>query len=153
MNLNEQFPSRFLKADDFPDDFRQELEIAGFSLEEFDDPKTRKRETKPVMYFSGGGPEMHLPNGDRKGLILNKTNAKTLQKVFRTPDTDLMIGQRIILIRIEIDAFGEIQGALRLKESRPGVQLDTAYRTENPLPPAAPIENEAPPVEEDDIPF
>lgn len=50
-----------------------------------------------------------------KPMILNLTNKKTLAKLYRTKDTNKLIGKRVTIIYEKVKAFGKISDALRIK--------------------------------------
>lgn len=64
-------------------------------------------ENKPVLYFEES----------KKGMILNKTNAKRIAKLFGG-ETDEWTGQPIELYSEEVKAFGDTHNAVRVRESR-----------------------------------
>jgi len=62
-----------------------------------------------VMSFIGG----------KKPMILNKTNAKIITRVFGTPYIEQWNGCKIILYVAKINAFGEEVDAIRIKNQKP----------------------------------
>lgn len=58
-------------------------------------------------------------NEDVKPLILNKTNAISIQKVMSTPYIEEWIGNRIQLYTTRIKAFGDMVEALRVRAKSP----------------------------------
>lgn len=66
-----------------------------------------KKEDKLVLYFVES----------QKGMILNKTNAKRIAKLF-TGETDDWKGKTIELYTEPVKAFGETHNALRVRESK-----------------------------------
>lgn len=65
---------------------------------------------KPVMYFENGV----------KPLVLNKTDAKAIEKALGTPYQDEWVGKKIQLyIDPAVSAFGEIVSAVRVREFAP----------------------------------
>jgi len=54
-----------------------------------------------------------------KPMILNVTNAKTIQKIYSTPYIDDWVGKKIQLYSAEIKAFGELVDALRIRPFKP----------------------------------
>jgi hypothetical protein len=73
--------------------------------------KSREKgeESKPVMYFKD------LP----KGLIVNKTNWGICAKLFGSDDSDDWTGERVALTTVEVDAFGDVVRAIRIKPQKP----------------------------------
>lgn len=66
-----------------------------------------KKEDKLVVYFAESA----------KGMILNKTNAKRIAKLF-TGETDEWKGKIVELYTEPVKAFGENHNALRVRESK-----------------------------------
>jgi hypothetical protein len=119
------FSSPYLKPQDIPHG-RLPGAIAEFAEEEMNVPRQRKL----VMYF----------RGIEKGLVLNKTNATTLQKAFGD-DTDAMIG-RVIELVVKPDSFkGEDILTIRIE-----------VPTDQPPPPPSDVAAKRP-IIDDDIPF
>lgn len=56
-----------------------------------------------------------------KPLILNKTNCKAIEKLFRTPYLEEWAGRRIVLAVQKVKAFGEEVDAVRVRPKLPGV--------------------------------
>jgi hypothetical protein len=59
-----------------------------------------------------------------KGMICNKTNAKTIQSVHGTPYIEEWTGKRVLLGTEKVSAFGETTDALRIRAFKPKVQID-----------------------------
>jgi hypothetical protein len=96
-NINEAFPSKYLKATDLDD--RQHL--LTMSRAEFE---TLGDDRKLILYFKG----------QEKGLVLNKTNANTIAKLYGA-DTDDWIGKEIVLFDVPVDFRGETVQAIRVR--------------------------------------
>jgi hypothetical protein len=96
-NINEAFPSKYLKATDLDD--RQHL--LTMSRAEFE---TLGDDRKLILYFKG----------QEKGLVLNKTNANTIAKLYG-PDTDDWMGKEIVLFDLPVDFRGETVQAIRVR--------------------------------------
>lgn len=56
---------------------------------------------------------------DEKPMILNATNAKTIEKIYRTPYVEEWGGKKIQLYAEKIKAFGELVDALRVRPFQP----------------------------------
>lgn len=56
---------------------------------------------------------------NEKPFILNKTNCKTLTKVFGTPYIEQWKGKRIIIFADKVKAFGDLVDALRVRPTVP----------------------------------
>jgi hypothetical protein len=109
MNTNQVFPSKYLKAEDELFDNGEVIAtIKDVSLESL---KSREKgeENKPVMYFK------ELP----KGLIVNKTNWGICAKMFGSDESNDWIGERVALIKVDVDAFGDVVQAIRIKAQKP----------------------------------
>jgi GH25 family lysozyme M1 (1,4-beta-N-acetylmuramidase) len=68
---------------------------------------TQKEEFKAVLYFEG----------TKKGMVLNKTNAKTISKVLKTPYIENWVGKKIVIYcNKNVKAFGKTTEGIRVKE-------------------------------------
>jgi hypothetical protein len=85
MNVNDMFPSKYLKSDDLKGQ-RVRLQIMSVTIEEVAD-----NEQKPVMRFIG----------KEKGMVLNKTNALALAVAFGE-DTITWQGREIELLAMPV---------------------------------------------------
>lgn len=106
MNINDAFPSKYLKSGDVPEDSDLPLTIKSVSVEtvgQGDDA-----EQKPIIHFEE----------TEKGLVLNKTNAETISRL-HTPETDNWPGKRIALFSTEVDFGGKQTLALRVRMKSP----------------------------------
>lgn len=65
-----------------------------------------KKEECTVVYFAERG---------YKPMILNATNAKTIQKIYKTPYIEEWKGKKIQLFADKVKAFGELVEALRIR--------------------------------------
>jgi hypothetical protein len=113
MKMNDVFPSKFLKAEDLDADIT--VTIHDVSMEEFKGREGKPDEQKAVAYF------VEL----EKGLVINKTNWKTLVEVTGEEDTDNWKGHKITLCVIDVDSFGDVVAAIRVKKAKaadPAVQ-------------------------------
>jgi hypothetical protein len=97
VNINEEFPSKYLKAAD----------LQGHAV------KTTIRDVvseqiggdrKLIMYFKG----------KEKGMVLNKTNARTIGDVFGD-DTDDWIDKQIEVFAMKVDFQGRMVDGLRVR--------------------------------------
>ena len=64
---------------------------------------------------------VHFEEKDIKPLILNSTNAKTIQKLYKTPYIEEWQGRKIQLYVETVRAFGEMVEALRIRPSIPKI--------------------------------
>lgn len=117
MNINSQFPSKFLSAKDIDEDV----------------VVTIKR-VKPEDVGDGEKPVLYLREFE-KGLVLNKTNANTITDVLGTPETDEWEGERIGLFVTMVPFQGKNVEAIRVKGRRP--KTDAATAPERPARRAA----------------
>ena len=107
MNINEAFPSKYLKADvDILPDEPVHLTITDVSIENIGSGE--KQENKPVVSF----------REVKKALVLNKTNATTITKLYG-PDTDAWVGKRITLLWKEVEYQGEMRPGIRVSLRAP----------------------------------
>ncbi len=93
--------------------------IQGARPEEVSDPRTGGKIKKLALHFHGTG----------KRLLLNKTNAKRLAKLFG-PDTDAWRDQPVELHAEEVRAFGAVHNTVRIGEAKPAMPDDTAKKLE-----------------------
>jgi hypothetical protein len=99
MNVNDAFPSNYLKATDL-----QNKEI----------PVTV---SKVVMEKIGDDPRMIAYfQGKQKGVVVNKTNATNLSAAYG-PETDHWVGKPVVLFSVWTDFQGKSVQAIRM---RPG---------------------------------
>lgn len=56
-----------------------------------------------------------------KPMILNRTNAKTIEKVYKTPFVEDWVGKRVQLYSAKVNAFGETTDALRIRDFMQGI--------------------------------
>ncbi len=96
--LTDLFPSRFVSAADLQG--REAIAtIDRVEIEKFDDDVQ-----KPVVYFEG----------KTKGLVCNKTNAKSIELI-AGDDTDNWPGAAIILFPMMVDFKGQVVEAIRVR--------------------------------------
>lgn len=105
MNLNDAFPSAFLKADDLKGN-NVTVTISEIGIEEIG--QGHQKEKKLVLSF----------RGKEKKLVCNKTNAGTIGKLYG-PETDAWIGQQIILSPREVEFQGDMVWAIRVSLQKP----------------------------------
>jgi hypothetical protein len=105
MNIDQCYPSKYIKAADLPDGKDMTLTIARITVEELGDDE---KESKPIVYFERA----------QKGLVCNKTNARTISKLYGA-ETDNWIGKRITLGVSWVDFAGDQVLALRVRPVMP----------------------------------
>ncbi len=69
-----------------------------------------KKAEHTVLYFQ---------ESNVKPLVLNKTNGKTIQKIYDTPNIEEWVGKKIQLYATKVKAFGEMKEAVRIREYIP----------------------------------
>lgn len=118
-NIDGEFPSKYLKAADFDEDGTI-MTIASYARESI---KNREgvMEQKPILYF----------RGEEKGLILNKTNANKLTKLFQSPNTDDWIDQPVRLYATEVQFGADQVPAIRIKQAALPTKKQDAKRLSN----------------------
>lgn len=117
MNINEAFPSEYLKASDLRD---RSVTVKIESIELADVGQGRDKEQKILIRFVGKS----------KGLICNKTNANTISKLHGV-ETDGWVGKSIILEPREVEFAGELVWAIRVSLRKP---LGTTTAAAKPQP-------------------
>lgn len=106
MKQNDVFPSRYLKAEDLEDELTLTITKVGMTIFEGQGDKP-ERTQKPVVYFR------EVP----KGLVINKTNWKLIVEVTGEEDSDAWTGKQITLFTLDVDAFGDVVSAIRVKKT------------------------------------
>ncbi len=122
--LSDIFPSRFLSAADLQG---QEViaTIDRVEIEKFEDDAQ-----KPIVYFQG----------KTKGLVCNKTNAKSIELI-AGDDTDNWPGAAIILFPMMVDFKGQVVEAIRVR--RPPDSTVVPALSPPPRPRQGPVSAEA----------
>ena len=105
MNIDDAFPSKYLKASDLPEEGSQPAKIEKIQIEEVGQQKQKK----PVVHFE----DLDKP------LILNKTNAKVISSLTGSGDFDDWIGKTINLYRAEVEFQGDMVEAIRVRRKTP----------------------------------
>lgn len=132
MNINDAFPSNYLKASDLGET-QPVVTIDRVEVE----PVGRGKEMKPVIYFAN----------KQKGMVLNKTNSKKIAEIAGSSDTDDWHGVQVRLFATEVDFQGETVEAIRVKTPvAKAAQKAVAQQI-------APVAVAAAPITDDDIPF
>ncbi len=125
MNLNEVFPSKYVKAADLKGE-EVNVVISDVTMELLGDDR------KLVLRFQGRN----------KGMVCNKTNAQRIAHLYGQ-DTDGWIGKEIVLASEMVDYQGKTMEGLRVRKPAP----KAAPKAKQPAPPA----DDA--MADDDIPF
>ena len=106
MDMNTVFPSKFLKASDLQD------KAVVVTIERVEMDSITDDTTKPVVYFVG----------KEKGLVLNKTNTKTISNLYGG-ESDEWAGKSITIYPTETDFQGERVECIRVKIKRPATPV------------------------------
>ena len=134
MNINDQFPSKYLKATDL-NGGEVTVTIKDCMVEEVGDDR------RPVLYFTGKD----------KGVVLNKTNANNIADAY-TPDTDEWVGKKVVLYTAWVDFQGRSVESIRIRPAKANEgakQATVPPKFDEPAPPA----REFAPADDSDIPF
>jgi len=99
-NINEFFPSKYLKASDL-NGKEPVVTIKKVVREEVG----QKRDMKPIVYFEKVG----------RGLVLNKTNANKIIQIAGSGVTEDWKGVQIVLFSTEVEFQGDTVDAIRIK--------------------------------------
>jgi hypothetical protein len=97
VNINDQFPSKYLKASDLKGK-KIKVTIGEVGLEEVGDGK------KPVLFFVGKD----------KGMVLNKTNGMTIAASYGA-DTDKWEGKELLLYSSKVNFNNQMVDSLRVE--------------------------------------
>jgi len=97
MRVSDAYPSKFLKATDLQGR-EHRVTIGNVAFESVGDDK------KLIVYFAG----------KTKGLVLNKTNARSLAKIYGD-DSRAWADKEVILYETVVDFRGESMPTIRLK--------------------------------------
>lgn len=130
MNIFEEFPSKYLKAEDLKGRTHS-VTIERVEREEMNDGKS-----KPTVYF----------RGVVKGVVLNKTNATLIASLYG-PDTNAWIGQPIMVFPSVVLMDGQNKPCIRFQPpAAQGGSLGAQSAQFNGAPPAM---NRTPRVEDE----
>lgn len=121
MNINDVFPSNYLKASDLQGRDAT-VTIANSAVEKIG------TDNKLVLFFQG----------KQKGMVLNKTNAQTIAGVFG-PETTGWYGRQITLMAVWTDYQGKQVQAIRVRPAFPDPQQQPMQQPAQgtPTPPFA----------------
>ena len=97
------FDYRFLSGDELKGEVTVTIERV--TTEEVFNPSTNSKEKALAVYFIGA----------KKGIVLNKTNAKAIAKVVGSPYQEDWIGKKIIIFPKQGRFFGEEMKVVRVK--------------------------------------
>lgn len=134
MNINDAFPSDYLKASDLGE---RDVTVTIESVEMVRLGQGRDVEDKMLVRFAG----------KKKGLICNKTNANTIASMYGS-DTDDWTGKLVVLGAREVEFQGNMVWAIRVSLKKPVVPGAPASKPAKTQPPEPP-----PQAESEDMPF
>ena len=140
MNINDSFPSNYLKASDLG----TAQPVVTIERIEYE-PVGRTKEMKAVVYFVWKD----------KGVVLNKTNAKKITDLIGSPETDDWAGFKIRLFATTTEFGGETVECIRVKAAgvtTPNGRTQTPTRRPVPEPAQEPVSEAAEP-DDFEIPF
>lgn len=127
MNVNDIFPSKYVKAHDLGG---KDVTVSIRSATLEDMGHGAERERKLVLWFERA----------TKGLVTNRTNAMIIASMYG-PETDNWIGKAITIYSARVKAFGAWHDAVRVKEQIPARNVGAA-RIPDAMQEAPPIEDE-----------
>lgn len=130
MNIDQAFPSKYLKASDLPEEGSTAYTIEDVKMEEIG----REKQVKPIIYFVD----------EDKGFCANKTNCNTIAKLLGSRNTDDWHGKGIRLYRTEVQFGDEMVESIR-------VSIKSGKGSASPTKPALPAEFGSD--DDSDIPF
>ena len=106
MKTNDVFPSKYLKA---AEESFENGDLTATIKDIVKEQLGQGKDEKPVMYFREFA----------KGLVVNKTNWATCEKLFTSDDSDDWIGQKVAMYVTEVDSFGDVVKAIRIRATKP----------------------------------
>lgn len=134
-NLNDLFPSRYLKAHDLQG-HTPTVTIARVAFEVMG----RTRDTLPVAYF----------RGKAKGLKLNKTNALVISALAGSVRTEDWVGVAVTLYAAVADFGGQAYDVVRVRAVAP---VAAPRPVPVPVPPPPPVDDVEIDILDSEFPF
>lgn len=132
VNINDVFPSKWLKASDVDADVL--VTINGVTMEDVGDD-----DRKPVVWFKETD----------KGMVLNKTNSNNIASLY-SPETDNWNGRQMVLATAMVDFQGKSMRALRLYPPKTVTQAPNKGGFVSGTPQGDPRGDVPPPASEED---
>jgi hypothetical protein len=114
-DIRTMFDNRYLYHFDLPHPSGTVVEIAKVEPHTVEDPRTKTKQLKPLVYFKG------VP----RGLVFNKTNMKTVGTLYGYKAED-WVGKRIILFVTTTSAGGQSVECIRVKPQIPPAAKEQA---------------------------
>ena len=146
--MGDMFPSKWISADDFEEDENGNpvdlvASISEVKIESLGIPGQPAAE-KPICWFENL----------EKGLVLNKTNGKTIAAMYGN-DTDDWAGKPITLYATEVNFQGTMTPCVRIRGKAPkkAPKAPTLRQPAKVLSPANPGPTTLPVDEDEDVPF
>jgi hypothetical protein len=116
-SIMNEYPSKYLKAGlDIAAEETVVLTIRGVEFETVGQGEEAER--KPILYFKEAS----------KGLVLNKTNAKAVEKVAGV-DYLTWPGKRITIVATDVEYKGELMLGLRVRTTPPKAEERTGLKS------------------------
>lgn len=135
MNLNQLYPSNYLKAEDL-----QGREVT-VTIDRVVVEKLGQDE-KPIMYFQG----------KQKGVVLNKTNATNIGSVYGS-ETTAWTGKKVTLFPAWVDFQGKSVQAIRIRPAFDGQAQQPVQQPQAAPQPMPPTQSMGTSMPSDQIPF
>jgi hypothetical protein len=132
--LSEMHPSKWLSAADLDE---EDLTVTMKRIEQERIGQGSQADDKWVLYFKG----------QDKGLVLNKTNAKTIAGLYGD-DTDNWMGKPITLFPTQVDMQGKQVDAIRVRNKPPKAKASKPEKTAEAVGATADSDDDG-----EDIPF
>lgn len=122
MNLNEEFPSKWLSGDDIED--QRTVTIAGVDIVEFDSrQRPGQKDRKVALHFKG----------EDKGMICN-VGMRNIVMGFYGPDTDMWINKKVRIMSTPFtNDKGETSMVCRIHPKRPDTAAPAAAKPKPPV--------------------
>ena len=134
-NINDSFSSKYLKASDIGTEGDSAVvTINRVVTEMIKNRETNQNESKPVVTFR----ELEKP------LILNKTNAKKIESLLKSDDTDDWEGKQVQLYATETQFGADTVACIRVKQAALPTKKEKAKFTPPPSPAAETIDDDVP---------
>ena len=133
MNINDMFPSKYLKADEIETDTNLTITtVTQETLGQGDDARTL-----PIVYFTE----------TEKGLVLNKTNGGKIANATGIDDMRKWVGVKMKLFEDEVEFNGQMRPSIkvRLPKTQPKAEAEAPTKGAKKY-----ADKE---IEEDEIPF
>jgi hypothetical protein len=119
-NINDQFPSKYLRASDF-DEEGAIVTIASVRQETMKNRDGRD-EIKPILFF----------REHEQGLVLNKTNAKKISTLLKSEDTDDWVDAQVRIYATETQFGADTVACLRFRQAALPTKKQDARRSLTP---------------------